>query len=296
MDESSRISNARGREVGAELRRIREASGLTGQQLAEALGWSPSMVSRAEHGKRPLSEVDALLYLACCRTSRRQVERVREIARPAKGYWLRPYGLQPAEELRSLLVQEAAASAITCYEPTVLPDLLQTGDYTRALLVSAGQADDVVESRVLARAERQRQARGRRDRRLEFFVHEHAVRSVVGGHLVMHEQLMHLAAAGTTRPRYLIRLVRTSAGPFGALGSGFSVLDFPDDPPVAYTPLPTAGLFAENPADLLVYRRLLTRLDRAALSDEESRRWLAQLAVRYRHIEPVDAESEAKSA
>jgi transcriptional regulator with XRE-family HTH domain len=106
-------STARARELGGELKRVRERAKLSGHSLARLLGWPAPKISRLENGKRGVSEVDVAIYLARC-------------------------GAMP-DELRSLIVLETTADTSAAYEPFYIPGLLQIESYVREMLQLGGR-------------------------------------------------------------------------------------------------------------------------------------------------------------
>src|SRR5215510_3925866 len=145
----------RRRRLGSELRRHREAAGLTIDQVAERLYCSPSKISRLETGQTVASSRDVRDLLGLYQVPVSEREDLVEVAREArqKGWW-QPYG--------SLLTGayvgfEAAAAAIRSYEAQCVPGLLQTEDYARSVFL-AGTPDmpeEELEGRVAVRMARQ---------------------------------------------------------------------------------------------------------------------------------------------
>jgi transcriptional regulator with XRE-family HTH domain len=281
-------STAKARELGRELRRIRERAGLTGNHLARLLGWSPPKLSRLETGKRGTSEVDVAIFLARCGASPEELDSLLHLARLTdEAYRLQPHGDKLPDELLSLIKLETTAAAIFDYEPVVIPGLLQTEPYIRELLRwGKNSAGPALESRVTARLARQAIFNRTWSTRLTFFIHEHALRAVVGDPQLMHEQMLHLILTSSL-PRCRIRVVPASAAPIGMFGGSFRFLDFAEDPPVVYAQVHTASLFLEDTAEIARYRELLDDLGLAALNEGQSREWLATLASEYDRAEPA---------
>jgi transcriptional regulator with XRE-family HTH domain len=123
-------STAHSRELGGELRRAREATGATAFDFARKLGWHQSRISRIETGKLDPSEVEVAIYLTNCGVSGDELNRVLDLATEScDGFWYRKHDQQLPEELRSLMVQENTAAAITDFELTRIPGLLQEEHY-----------------------------------------------------------------------------------------------------------------------------------------------------------------------
>jgi transcriptional regulator with XRE-family HTH domain len=277
----------RAREMGAELIEHREAAGMSLRAVSRKLGWSAPHVSQIETGGRPPSPADVSAYLAACGPHRRaEYHRLVALAaEPDTRYLVRSHGPELPSELRSLIVQESIANDIMEFEPTVVPGLLQSEGYVRELLKWGGMLKpEALELRVQARLARQGLLHRAQPPKCVFFVQERALRTVIGDARVMNEQLVYLMLTGELR-HCSIRVVLDSAGPFGALSGGFRVMDYARFPALVYTEGLTASTFMDGPADVVDHRRLLSKLDKAALNEGESRAWLADLAAAYDRAE-----------
>ncbi|SBT51297.1 helix-turn-helix domain-containing protein [Micromonospora narathiwatensis] len=201
-----------------QLRRARQARGLNQEDFGKLINYSSSHVSAIEIGDKPvkpdyLARVDAVLETGGLFVT--MLELIRFHAAPD---WFRPW-----EEI------EREAITLRWYDPTVIPGLLQTEGYARAMLALGGELTaDEVEARVAARLARQAVLTG--DRRPQFVavLEEQTLRRQVGDRAVMREQLTHLLAVGT-EPHVQVRIVPADApwhiglhGPFilARLGSG----------------------------------------------------------------------------
>jgi transcriptional regulator with XRE-family HTH domain len=276
------ISTARRRELGNELKFVREQAKLSGHALARIVGWLPSTISRYEGGQRTPSELDVAVFLTACGVRRDELVRLLELAREADmPYWVRPL----PDGLRSLMIQEGSAAMIRSYEPLVVPGLLQTEEYIRAIYRWSNTVDEKdIDRMVDSRLSRQSLLRRRNPPRSKFYVHERALRSVIGGAQVMHEQLLQLVFAAS-QLHCSVRVVLESAGSYNILDAPFKVFDYAIHRPAAYVATPTAGVFIEEPADVTTYSGLLDRLDRDALDGAQSVEWLAALANHYDRLE-----------
>ncbi|MFL6144409.1 MAG: helix-turn-helix domain-containing protein [Labedaea sp.] len=279
---SLRESTARTRELGAELRRVREAARYTGKELAWKLGWSPSKVSRMETGDRGTSEMDAAVYAAFCGAIGDDLHRLLGLAQVVDdNHWLQVRGERLPDELRSLIALETTAEIITYYEPLVIPGLLQIEDYARAVFRETGVLPaESVESRVRIRMDRQRLLNRRNPPEVTFFVHENALRTPVGNIEIMHEQILHLLLAGAAPPCQL-RVVPASSGARTGLTGAFIWMAHRAHNPVIYVEHLTTSLFLEGRDEVLAYRRRLEQLQVVALDVGQSRAYLAALASEY---------------
>jgi hypothetical protein len=104
------------------------------------LSWSPSFVSLLLSGKRGASEVDIAAFLGVCRVKGPERDRLLALCREQDNPgWLQQHGSRLPKQLVTLIDHENKAVAISAFEPTLVPSLLQTGDYARALLNEAGK-------------------------------------------------------------------------------------------------------------------------------------------------------------
>jgi transcriptional regulator with XRE-family HTH domain len=270
---------ARGRELGAELRRRRLKAGYTGQVLSERLGWSATQISRVENGIRLISDTDVAIYLASCGVPRDEMDPILELAREARNdHRFKSHGEKLPDELTTLIFHETTAKAIDGFELNLMPGLLQTEEYATALFKQGSQFPrESIRFRVQARMDRQALLRRSEPPWCTFFIHENALRTPVGDSRIMHAQLEHLAFLATWK-RCTVRVVPHATGPRGLAGSPFRLLRYAEHEPVAYVELEGASVFLDRPEQTDHFRRVLIRLDRAALDAGQSAKFLAELA------------------
>jgi transcriptional regulator with XRE-family HTH domain len=276
---------ASGRELGAELRRRRELAGYNGLEMSKRLGWSQTQISRVETGARPITPADVAIYLSSCGVPRDEMDPILELARDARrDHRFKSHGEQLPDELTTLIFHETTAASIEGFELTVVPGLLQTEDYIRALLRHGTYAGDSMEFRVQARIDRQRLLRRSEPPWCTFFIHENGLRMQVGDSRVMHDQLLQLTfLAGWQRCR--IRVVPGAAGPSGLANSSFRLLSYAEHEPVVYVEQESASVFLDKPEHAAHFRQVLNRLDRVALDEGQSRQFLADLAGEFERAE-----------
>jgi transcriptional regulator with XRE-family HTH domain len=273
-------STARRRELGAELRRLREQRGLNGLDMAHRLEWTPSMVSRAETGKRLTTQLEVLKYTTICGLNAAAQEELLRLAAEPDDYRIKPHDGLP-DELQTLIFHESTATAIDIFEPIYLPGLVQTEDYIRALFVAGGKINPAdMDKLVDARLERRRVILRVDPAQCSLFVHENALRLQVGGPRVMHEQMLHLLFA-SGRPQCSIRVVPASAGPHGMSSGSFHIFSYVEGTPVVYVAHPTTSEFLESEKDLRAYRAIVNRVASVALTDAQSREFIASMASEY---------------
>jgi transcriptional regulator with XRE-family HTH domain len=279
------ITSARHRELGAELRKRREAAGVTGRQVAEYMGWHRTKVSRMETGHYETSSVEAIFYLGACGVLRAQALDVLQLCREAEqsaGHWLSPNGEWMETALNSLIYHESTASNLVIYEPMVVNGLLQTADYARTLISREKWRDEAnVATCVGVRMTRQEVLGRPRPARFTFFVHEQALRNQVGSGAIMHEQLLQVVLL-SWHDHVDLRVVPTSAAEQAAFGGSFQVLSFDRHRPLVYLDNHSTGLFLEDEEYVAAYRDLhLPLIAELAWSKGQSRRFVAAMAHEF---------------
>ncbi|WP_199439022.1 helix-turn-helix domain-containing protein [Umezawaea beigongshangensis] len=275
-----RITTAHSRELGEELRRARKRAERTGVDVCEELEWSPAKLSKLEQGWRRTSDVEIALLLGRCGTDRATRDRIfRLAAEHDTGYLVRPHDQQVPDTLLCLTIHERAAQSLCKYEPMMIPGLLQTEDYARAMMSSyVTEHDGSIEPFVLARMERQ-EVLGQRKH--TFFVHEAALRGVVGDRRIMRDQLLHVTLMCSWEG-ITIRIVPFAAGNHLSVQTAHALMTFSaTTSPVAYVETDAATLFLDDDAAIGTYLRKQTTLAELALGPDESRSVLARWADTY---------------
>lgn len=275
------MSTGRRRELGYRLRALRESCGHNGNDMAALLDWHPSMVSRAETGKRTMSTLEVATYTGACHVTGSLQQELIDLACEPDDYRLKNHPGRLADSLRTLIFCESTAAAIDLYEPIFIPGILQTQDYARALFEEGGNVEpDEIEASVQVRMARRAVLTRINPAQCTVYVHENALRSGIGGPKVMNDQLLHLLFADG-RPQCDIRVIPTSTAGRGLANGAFSVFSYTDGHPVVYVQHVTTCEFLENSDDLVVYRNLLKRLTTVALDEARSREFILWLASDY---------------
>jgi transcriptional regulator with XRE-family HTH domain len=216
--------------VGAELRRLRTAKGLSREAAGEAIRASEWKIHRLENGQVSFKEHDIVDLLRLYGvTDADEVAEFVVLAREANtpGWWQR-YGDVLPQWFRTYVDLESAATLIRTYEGMFVPGLLQTDDYIRAVVHDAGlEPPEDVGRRVRLRMARQTVLTREHPPRLWAVVDEAALRRPVGGREVMRGQLERLIAA-TKLPNVTLQILPFAGGAHPAMASAFSILRFAD--------------------------------------------------------------------
>ncbi|WP_411710995.1 helix-turn-helix domain-containing protein [Micromonospora musae] len=268
--------------LGAQLRRLRESSGVT----REGAGWeiraSESKISRMELGRVGFKErdvADLLTLYGVKDDAEREV--LLKLARDANspGWWHR-YGDVLPGWFQSYLGLEAAAALIRTYEVQFVPGLLQTSAYARAvvLLGHGAATPDEIDRRVGLRMGRQELLRRTNPPQLWAVLDEAALRRPLGGPEVMRGQLDALVEA-TRLPNIRLQIVPFTAGGHAAAGGAFSILRFGDQdlPDIVYIEQLTSAIYLDKRDDLDHYALAMERLCVEAEPPERTAELLTRL-------------------
>jgi transcriptional regulator with XRE-family HTH domain len=268
----------RRRRLAAELRRLRERAGLTGDQLAERMSWSASKISRFEnaHSVPRTAEVRKLLTLYG--VEGKSAERLLALAEEAadKGWW-ETNPLPP--EYSALIGMEAEAQSTLSWAPLIVPGLLQTGDYAREVTngfveriapVSPGET----RRRVEARLTRQQVLTRRDPLRLSVVIDQSVLHRRFGDQDVMQSQMKQLLDL-SERDNITLRILPLD-GPHPIGTGAFVLLEFDkiydsSHPDVVYLEHLTGGRYVDEEDETYRYRRSFDRLSELALNEEKSR-------------------------
>jgi transcriptional regulator with XRE-family HTH domain len=261
---------ARRRELGAVLRALRLEKGLTADQVAQHLLCSTTKVSRMETGQRAatLRDVRDLcdLYGIADEVEReRMMTLAREARQPA---WWQSYGL-PYETYVGL---EAEAIAISDFQSSVVPGLLQTADYARAGHKGAMPllSDDEIDRRVEAKLTRQQLFVKPSPPTFSAVLDEAVLHRLTGGPKVMAAQLDRLIEVAN-QPNVTIQVIPFAVGAHPGVESNFNILEMPSPSPgVVFAEGLIGSVYLERPEDLERYHRVYERLQTVALSPADT--------------------------
>lgn len=179
---------------------------------------------------------------------------------------------------RRRIEMEPRAISISAWSPTVVPGLLQTASYARALLREGDPraSDEEVATLVRARMARQEVLKGTSPPDFSVVICESVLRRNVGGPDVMREQLSALLAHGTQRTTVL-QVMPLSAETHGLMDGSMSILTTVDEPPVIYTEGIRSGTIIEDPSTVRLLARSYDVLTASALSRDASAHLIRKL-------------------
>jgi transcriptional regulator with XRE-family HTH domain len=269
----------RRRQLGLELRRLRERAGVTIDHVADRLECSASKISRIETGHTGVTARDVRDMLAVYGVTGPDAELLLDIAREArqKGWW-QLYG---AVLTGAYVGLEAAADAIWAYEALVVPGLLQTEAYARAMIAAARPdiTADEVDKRVSVRMGRQSLLTQDDPVQLWVVLDEAVLRRPVGGRGVLCGQLDHLAVAAEL-PNVTLQVLPFEAGAHAGMDGTFTMLLYEGSAgqDVVFASNAAGGLFLEKDDELQRYAFIFDYLRACAMRPDESAEMIAALA------------------
>ncbi len=266
-----RSPTIRRRRLGVELRRHREAAGVTIDMVAERMGCSTSKVSRIETGHSTASPTDVQNILDIYGVGDAVKAELVQIAREAriKGWW-HPYSTVLTGAYVGL---EAAARVVRTYEQQVVPGLLQSEEYAIAMIRAArlGDSAQEIEQRVRVRMARQSLLTSDDPIDLRVVLDEAVLSRPVGGPAVMLDQLNRLIEAARL-PNVTLQILPFVVGAHAGMDGTFAILEFEEerDADVVFTENATGGLFLEKSEELIKYTSIFEAIRSTALPPEES--------------------------
>lgn len=261
--------------LGIQLRRLREARGITPEAAGYEIRASRSKISRVEHGRVGFKERDVSDLLSLYGvTDEQERQRMLLLARQAnsQGWWAKYDDVMP-DWFESYVGLEQATSLIRTYELQFVPGLFQTEDYARAVTVLGHRAAPAaeIERRVSLRMQRQELLRADDPPRLWAVIDESALRRPVGGRDAMRAQLRYLVEVADL-PRVTLQVMPFSQGGHPAAGGSFTIMRFaePDLPDIVYIEQLTGALYLDRRDEADNYMEVMNRLSAEAETPADS--------------------------
>jgi hypothetical protein len=266
------------RELGDELRRLR--GDRRAVDVANTLGWSESKLSRIETARTGITETDLDRLLGAYGVRVEDRVRLRDLARRGRARaWWTPYRSSVPDPYEEYVALEAEAIAMSEWESQVVPGLLQTDEYARAVIEAGADITDpqTAQRRLALRMARQAVLTRNPPPLLTAILDDSVLRREVGGRDVLDRQLQHLFDA-SHRPGVELLVLPFDVGAHAALTESFVIFDFEIDSraPVVHSEGLTGGQFRTRPEDVDIYRAAFQDLRRRALPVGASRSVIAR--------------------
>ncbi|WP_328459852.1 helix-turn-helix transcriptional regulator [Actinoplanes sp. NBC_00393] len=274
----------RQRRLAGELKRLRVAAHLKQEHVAERTGLDASSIYRIERAmnKPQRRTVLTLLDLYGVTDPDRRATLLDWLKEPGDGQplWFHRYEVYLPDVMMLFVKLEAEAESLRVYESMLVPGLLQTEEYARAITRSvSGWPPEEIERRVQVRLHRQDVLHRSAPMRFRAVLDEAAIRRVVGGPAVMRAQLEHLATA-SREPGITVQVMPFSTGEYPAMIGNFVLMDFatPFDRPVVYLESSAGDAFIENEQDVARYAEFFDAISARALRPAASRTLIEEAA------------------
>jgi transcriptional regulator with XRE-family HTH domain len=267
--------------VGTQLRRLREASGITREAAGYAIRASEAKISRLEAGRVGFKRRDVAdllaMYGVTDESTRDAVVRLAEQANEP-GWWHRYNDTVPGW-FSTFVGLEQAAAIIRCYEAQYVPGLLQTEAYANAV-IDLGRLVrvDQVSQRVELRMHRKELLSVPNPPDFWAVIDEAALRRIMGSREIMRDQLDHMVEA-SKRPNITVQVVPFDRSDAAVLGGSFTLLRFtePDLPDIVYIEQINSALYLNRSEDVDLYLKIVDRLAAGALTPTRSSEMIASV-------------------
>ena len=253
---------------------------MTTTQVVKKLQWAAGKLSKIENAetlKVKAVDLDALMDLYDITDASRR-DALHALARDAKlrGWWSNYREVFGPQSLPDF---ESEASTIRTFESSVVPGLLQTPGYAKAIFAGGRYTnEEEIERRAQARMERRAILTSFNPARFRVVLDEAALCRTIGGRELMAEQMRHLLYMAKL-PNVDIQVLPFSVGAHAALVAPFSILEFPEplDLPIVFVDTATDGLFLEEPEE--VERHIVTYSDvqGSAMSTAQSAKFISNI-------------------
>lgn len=287
---SVKPSTVLGRQLGDELKKFRDAAGVSMAEAAEVLDCTRGKISRIENGHVPVRSPDLSALMHAYRIEDQETrERLSTLARRAnrrrrEGWW-HQYGAVLGDTYRDQIEMEAICDGIRTYQAQLVPGLLQTAEYGRAVTVAsrAWQTPEEIEQFVQVRLARQARLTGDAPMELWAVLAEGVLHQQIGGYAVMRAQLEHMAAVAEL-PNVTIQILPFARGSYSGMFGPYLLLSFPQAASLdlVLTETPAGNLWMEREAEVNCYRALFDDARTDALPPTESLALIRRIAKEYR--------------
>jgi hypothetical protein len=279
------------RQLGRLLKEARERANVALEAAARELEFSRNKMYRIEAGASPLRKVDVLAMCGLYDVQPQLTEVLVALAAEtkAKGWW-HSYGDVLPNWFELYVSLEAAACQLRHYGPSLVPGLLQTGEYAKALFqTTPGRGEADVDRLAALRLERQRllSRRAPKAPTLDVILDEAVLRRPIADRVGMGAQLRRLGSA-SENANVRVRVLPFTAGPHRASpGGSFVLLDFaadgsrPPEPPTVYSESLTGALYLDKPQEVQTYAEVWRTLEELTLDVDQSKQLIDETAKEY---------------
>ena len=274
---TARHATARMRSLATELTDLRVKAGLTTREAAKLIGTSPSSLNRLENGGKVIAAEDVSALLVAYGVTGVKRGELLGLARESdiQGWW--ETGGSLPRQATALITFEAQAARIVDASMLLVPGLLQTAEYARAVMTATGVTGSEMEAMVSARLGRQAVLSKPRPPAYLAIIDEAVLRRPMGGAGVMAAQLRRIVEA-TRKPHLDVRVLPFARGGHTGLDGAYVLLEFAAERPIVHLEHKRSGLFMDEPDDVSPFQTATDTLVATALGPADSTEFLASVA------------------
>jgi hypothetical protein len=261
--------------LAGEVQYVRNRCGLSLEVVCDQLGWQQSKLSRMEHGQQCISAADLASLLVIYKVTGAERRRLLHLVerQDEPGRWIVESSGMPTPLSRL----EAEATSLVNAELVLIPGLVQTAEYARALMEAADVPSALADARVKTRLERQLVLAKAKPPKFDIILDETALRRVVGSNAVMARQLRVLLEVAD-RPNVRLWVVPFGVGGLAGFDCSFYMINFPRDESVVQLVSKRSDVYLEDTEEIDFFRAHAAKLGKAALDPARSAALVATIA------------------
>jgi hypothetical protein len=264
--------------LAGDVQHVRRQQDLSLEVVCGELGWQQSKLSRMENGQQCISAADLASLLVVYKVKGRDRSQLLHLVdrQDEPGRWI----IQSPTASKPLMRLEADATSFVSVEPLLIPGLVQTAEYARAVMKADDAPPDQVEQWVERRTLRQRVLDKAKPPMFDIILDEAVLHRPLGGHAVMARQLRALLEAAD-RPSVRLRVVPREVSPDVGFHWSAYVIGFPRGDTVVYTDSMRSVLYVEDKQDIERWQRYAAKLGKVALDPTRSAERIATVAKEH---------------
>ena len=279
------MRSPKARALGGMLRDIRKSRGMTLLDVSQAIDKDRGLISRWENGERVPKPTDVARLLTIMQVTGARYDEILDMAISRHDpQWLAVSLPDQRQQLAALMEFESTATTITAMSPLILPGLLQSIGYVRAIMTAGDVPAEEIEERIATRINRRKVLMRKDPAHLVALIGEAAVRELIGGRKVMLEQLRHLQHMAAL-PHVEILVMPLEIGWHPGLEGQFTLIESEDVDAVVHVENRRSGLFLHAAEDVQIYRDAVDTIRGVALGAPESAMFLAAMIDRMETTE-----------
>jgi transcriptional regulator with XRE-family HTH domain len=263
--------------LGSALRKVREEKRITLRELAVRISRNQGDLSRMETGEKSIKPEQAAQILTALGVNGDQYDEIIALAyRTNEPLWVAASLPEQRQQVMALVNFEQQATKITEVSPLLIPGLLQTSNYTRAMMKQARVPNEEIATRVATRMGRKDVITRQDPVQFTALISHFALTHIIGDKIVMLEQLRHLRDMAR-RPNVDLRLIRPDSGWSPALEGQFLLIEFRKSTPIVHLENRRSVLFLYEGHDVDAYRQAVMMVLDASMNAGETTQQVAKV-------------------